>query len=330
LTMDLRGRDEKIAQLEVDLEGADKAQKAASSELLVLREELSHNEKVLSARDETIIQLKNGTKRAEALPSPEFSLPDLSDTFLSPAKSSPTATEIVTKHSELLQDLVKMKSIIRDAITPVKDEQKQELSQFDTDQGTYVSLLHKELDDKNKVLSFMEQQVDSLLQDISTAKKALSEKDDFVAVLEKERYDLIVQMKNMQLYLKQVEQSLCTELKRRRKLEQDVKLAKRENKSLLMEYQSKSQALGEAKKALTKKSRDVDEQVDVARQLAHQLQTTKNKIIALKAHLKKEGLLQDTTPKARKQHSSVRSTSSNKTNESTPSSASICWTFSED
>merc|ERR1719384_2299591 len=100
------------------------------------------------------------------------------------------------------------------------------------------------------------------------AKKALSEKDDFLTILEKEKYELIVQMKNMQLYLKQVEQSLCTELKRRRKLEQELKLTKTENKSLQMEFQSKSKALGEAKKALTKKSRDVDEQVDVARQLA--------------------------------------------------------------
>ena len=174
--------------------------------------------------------------------------------------------------------------------------------------------------------------MDCLLRDISLAKKLLNEKDDSLAILEKEKYDLITQLKNMQLYIKQVEQSLCTELKRRRKMEQELKSVKRENKSLIVEYKSNSEALRETKKALTKKSRDVDEQVDVARQLAHQLQTTKNKIIALKAHLKREGLLQDTTPRARRHQSSGGSTSSKslQSQDRNPSSAGICWTFSED
>ena len=217
----------------------------------------------------------------------------------SPSMFSPSTSDIVTKHSDLLDDLVKMKTIIRDAITPVKQDRINLSKEEEDGSDNALSLLETELQEKNNVLSMMEEQIDYLLRDISMARKALSEKDDSLTILEKEKHDLIVQMKNMQTYLKQVEQSLCTELKRRRKLEHELKAVKQEYKGLDFEYESKCAALGETKRALAKKTRDVDEREDVARQLAHQLQTTKSKIINLKTHLKLEGLLQE-TPKANK------------------------------
>ena len=44
----------------------------------------------------------------------------------------------------------------------------------------------------------------------------------------------------------------------------------------------------------------MDDRENVARQLAHQLQSTKHKIIALKSHLKREGLLQNSPPNSRR------------------------------
>lgn len=71
-------------------------------------------------------------------------------------------------------------------------------------------------------------------------------------------------------------------------------------KSSAIECKSKSAALaGYPEKVLAMKSRDVDEREYVARQLRDQLKMTKDKIIALRAHLKHEGPLQD-TPTARK------------------------------
>lgn len=84
-----------------------------------------------------------------------------------------------------------------------------------------MSLLQREIDEKNNVLAMMGEQVDYHLRDISMAKKALSEKNNSLATLEKEKYELIMQLKNIQVYLKQVEQSHCIELKLRRKLEHE-------------------------------------------------------------------------------------------------------------
>ena len=261
-----------------------------------------------------------------------FSTPDMSD----PSTTSPSATEIETKHSELVRDLVKMKSIIRDAITPVKRPTQSNDQSSSPSEGieSLVDYFQQELHEKNKVLTFMEEQVDILMRDIEIANQSLTEKNDYISILENEKTNLSFQLNNMQKYVKQIEQSLCTELKRRRKLDSELKSLKIEKKSILVDCHSKSEALGEAKKALARKSRDVVEQVDVARQLAHQLQSTKNKIVALKAHLKREGLLQD-TPKGKVTHKSTTASNaqlsrSQQSGGSSSSVGSICWTFSED
>jgi chromosome segregation ATPase len=336
----LKSHEKSNIELQMNLTDATKQIVANRAELLRLQEELlSCRNKSSPAKDLTPVQMRNGTERnndatVDNKPSSISSSPNLSlaESFMSPSKLSPSTTEIVTKHSELLQDLVKMKSMIHDAITPIQKVRDESILSEKGDDAA-VSLLQEELHEKNKVLSLMEEQVDYLFRDISMAKQALSEKDNYLSILEKDKDDLISQLKNMQLYIKQVEQSLCTELKRRRKIENEYRLIRKENKSLLTEYRSKSEALREAKKELAKKSRDVTEQVDVARQLANQLQTTKNKIVALKAHLKREGLLQDTTPKAKRHASPADSTSSKSIQESlgsASSAASLCWTFSED
>lgn len=59
------------------------------------------------------------------------------------------------------------------------------------------------------------------------------------------------------------------------------------------ECKSKSEELASAHKEIEKKSHAVKEQMEMARQMARQLQTTKQKIFALKTHLQKEGLLRD-------------------------------------
>jgi len=247
--------------------------------------------------------------------------------FASETKSSPSTTDIVTKHTELINDLMKMKSIVHDAITPMKEKLDESMISFDEGKGGIVSLLQAELDEKNEVLSCMEDQIDSLLRDISIAKTVLLEKDEALDIVEQQKYDLTKKMKNMHLYIKQLEDSLCIELKRRRHLDKELK-------SVLKEKERFKTELSEAQKALAKKSRAVEEQVDVAKQLAHQLQTTKHKIIALKSHLKHEGLLQDaSTPKAgRRKESPHNSASANSQGSysSTGTSNSICWTLSED
>ena len=295
LTIDLEEREKKIAEIERKLTEATNQNSSYLLELQKIRKELSSSEEALLQQGEQLKnELKSKDENADTC-STSNDLAALSD-------FSPSTTDIVTKHSELLDDLVKMKTIIRDAITPVKEEVKKESMTLDSEEGGIASQLQKELHIKNKVLSTMEEQIDYLLRDISMAKKALTEKDDTLNNLENEKYHLIMKLKNIQAYLQQVEKSLCVELQRRRKVEHELKVLKKENKSLAKECELKNEALGEAKNALAKKSRDVDEREDMARQLANQLQTTKNKIIALKAHLKREGLLQE-TPKTKRRQS---------------------------
>ncbi len=296
LTSNFNEQGDRIKVLENSLNESIQLNSTKEIELQSIKNDMLSCTDLVSQKSDDAEEERRLVKLASPLPlTPEL---NLSDYLRSPTNLSPTATEIVNKHSELLNDLVKMKSIIRDSITPVKSNNN--LNEEDLEM---LPQLQKDLDEKNKVLSLMENQVDDLLRDMSLLESALKEKDHAISLVEKQNQDLIIQFNNIQIYLKQLEQSLCTELKRRRKVENELKMVRKENKALALECKSKSAALGQANNALAKKSRDVDEREDTARQLAHQLQSTKHKIIALKAHLKREGLLQE-TPKVRARSSS--------------------------
>jgi chromosome segregation ATPase len=211
---------------------------------------------------------------------------------------SPTASEIIHKHSELLNDLVKMKSAIHDAMSPSK--YLDESSSSNDGSISIVKLLQQELDEKNLLLCKMGQQVDSLMHAIKKAKTALSEKEGSVQELtfslqqlEVGRADLKKKLKNRKAYIKQLEDALSHEVKHRRDMENNLSSAQKEKKALAVEYQSKTEELESAQKEIKKKEHAVAEQMNVARNLAKQLHTTKQKIYALKHHLQQEGLLKD-------------------------------------
>ena len=292
-----------IVQVEGKLNEANELLSAKELELQTVKDELTCCTEALSKNEDTIQNLKRNLSEKT-----ECEINDIVNKIQSPCVSSsgslesqlnhsPSASSLVNKHSELLNDLVKMKSIIQDVITPMKDS-----SAHFTDKENHetMSSLQEELEEKNKVLSLMDGQIDDLLRDISDAEKALIEKDASITMLEKENNDLLININNLQINIKKVERALSLELRRRSKIENEFKLLKKENKTLANECETKAAALGQANHALEKKSRDVDDRENVARQLAHQLQSTKHKIIALKSHLKREGLLQNSPPNSRR------------------------------
>jgi len=211
---------------------------------------------------------------------------------------SPTASDIIHKHSELLDDLVKMKSAIHEAMSPSKS--LDESSSSNDGSISIVKLLQQELDEKNLLLCKMGQQVDSLMHDIKEAKTALSEKEGSVQELrfslqqlEGGKADLKKKLKSRKAYIKQLEDALSHEVNHRRDMENTLSSAQKEKKALAVEYQSKTEELESAQKEIKKKEYAVAEQMNVARNLAKQLHTTKQKIYALKHHLQQEGLLKE-------------------------------------
>ena len=211
---------------------------------------------------------------------------------------SPTASEIIHKHSELLDDLVKMKSAIHEAMSPSKSVDD-ELSSSDRSISA-VRLLQQELAEKNSVLSRMSNQVDSLMYDINQAKAALSDKDSSVQELktslielEDGKAELKKKLKSRKAYIKQLEDALSHEVRHRRDMENTLSSTQQEKKALAVDYQSKTKELESAQKEIKEKEDAVAEQMNVARNLAKQLHTTKGKICALKQHLQQEGLLKN-------------------------------------
>jgi chromosome segregation ATPase len=211
---------------------------------------------------------------------------------------SPTASEIIHKHSELLDDLVKMKSAIHEAMSPSKSVDD-ELSSSDRSISA-VRLLQQELAEKNSVLSRMSNQVDSLMYDINQAKAALSDKDSSVQELkislielEGGKAELKKKLKSRKAYIKQLEDALSHEVRHRRDMENTLSSTQQEKKALAVDYQSKTKELESAQKEIKEKEDAVAEQMNVARNLAKQLHTTKGKICALKQHLQQEGLLKN-------------------------------------
>jgi len=212
---------------------------------------------------------------------------------------SPTASDIAQKHSELLDDLVKMKSAIYDAISPSKSMQD-ETSLSEETAGPIVAMLQEELQEKNCILKQMGDQVDSLMEDIAEAKNLLNEKEVFVEELttslkevENNKSELKKKLRSRKSYTKQLEDALSHEVKHRRDTEGMFNVAMEEKRALATAFRTKSNELSLAQKRVEEKSHAVEEQMKVARQLAKQLHTTKQKIFALKQHLQKEGLLKD-------------------------------------
>ena len=133
-----------------------------------------------------------------------------------------------------------------------------------------------------------------------------------------------------------MEDALSHEVKHRREMEGVLTSTEKEKKNLAIEYQTKTEQLVSAQKEIEKKSNAVEEQMTVARQLARQLHTTKQKIFALKQHLQAEGLLKDSGIPLIPHHSPlVRSAMRNGQNSApeinaTASNDSINWSVSED
>lgn len=131
-------------------------------------------------------------------------------------------------------------------------------------------------------------------------KTALSEKEGSVQELrfslqqlEGGKADLKKKLKSRKAYIKQLEDALSHEVNHRRDMENTLSSAQKEKKALAVEYQSKTEELESAQKEIKKKEYAVAEQMNVARNLAKQLHTTKQKIYALKHHLQQEGLLKE-------------------------------------
>ena len=290
---------------------------ASEEEVQLLCESIEEKERVINQFYEAIERVK--VEKAEAVSllsdmqirgqqqdqdhskSPLHYLHDADDGIslgISRPSLSPTASEIIHKHSELLNDLVKMKSAIHDAMSPSKS--LNDSSSSIDGSISIVKLLQQELDEKNLLLCNMGQQVDYLMHDIKDAKTALSGKEDSVQELtislqqlEGGQADLKKKLKSRKAYIKQLEDALSHEVKHRRDMENTLSSAQKEKKALAVEYQSKTEELESAQKEIKKKEHAVAEQMNVARNLAKQLQTTKQKIYALKHHLQQEGLLKD-------------------------------------
>ena len=290
---------------------------ASEEEVQLLCESIEEKERVINQFYEAIERVK--VEKAEAVSllsdmqirgqqqdqdhskSPLHYLHDADDGIslgISRPSLSPTASEIIHKHSELLNDLVKMKSAIHDAMSPSKS--LNDSSSSIDGSISIVKLLQQELDEKNLLLCNMGQQVDYLMHDIKDAKTALSGKEDSVQELtislqqlEGGQADLKKKLKSRKAYIKQLEDALSHEVKHRRDMENTLSSAQKEKKALAVEYQSKTEELESAQKEIKKKDHAVAEQMNVARNLAKQLQTTKQKIYALKHHLQQEGLLKD-------------------------------------
>merc|ERR1719491_163511 len=129
---------------------------------------------------------------------------------------------------------MKLKSTIRDAMTPMKPENVDDIS------------LEMELEGKNEVLHSTEKRIDCLLQDIGIATKGFSEKDNIVENLsktissfEQDKRELKKKLNSMEAYINQMEEALCHELKRRRQIENDHKSLQKETKTLAHNYKTK-------------------------------------------------------------------------------------------
>jgi len=277
-------------------------------EIKDLHEEMSHVRKEKSEALTLLSEVQgrqneyDQTKGAEEMPL-ECVYEDDDDEGISLGLSrpslSPTSLEIVTKHSELLDDLVRMKSAIHNAISPSRSFQDESISIAEST-TPIVSLLQEEINMKNRTLSSMEEQIDDLMDDVSKAREALGEKEKYVEELttslcaqEEQKMELRKKLKSRKTYIKQLEAALSYEVKHRREMEDSLNSAQKERRTLATDYKSKSEELASAHKEIEKKSHAVKEQMETARQMARQLQTTKQKIFALKSHLQKEGLLRD-------------------------------------
>eukprot|EP00554_Chaetoceros_debilis_P012943 CAMPEP_0194117642 /NCGR_PEP_ID=MMETSP0150-20130528/32199_1 /TAXON_ID=122233 /ORGANISM="Chaetoceros debilis, Strain MM31A-1" /LENGTH=130 /DNA_ID=CAMNT_0038808755 /DNA_START=33 /DNA_END=422 /DNA_ORIENTATION=+ len=108
---------------------------------------------------------------------------------------------------------------------------------------------------------------------------------------EKQHTELKKKLSSRKAYVGQLEEALSHEVKHRREIESLLTTAQRDKKSLASDYDSKINELASAQEEIEMKSHAVQEQRNVARQLAKQLHTTKQKIFALKSHLQSEGLL---------------------------------------
>ena len=195
---------------------------------------------------------------------------------------SPSNSEVLSKHNELLDDLHRMKALIKDAIsTPLSNTSS---CMTPTDQ--------------NQLLSSMEDQVDVLMKDISDLKRNLTEKERLIHDLtislersEKEKKEIETKLLNRKNYIKQLENALSHEVKHRRAAEEALLSTEAEKGDLVLENEKKAEELQSAKLEIQSKSDAVQEQMKVARQMAKQLQITKKKIFALKKHLIENGLI---------------------------------------
>ena len=261
---------------------------------------------------------------------------------LSRTSMSPTASDIVQKHSELLDDLDKMKTAILLAISPTKKSEQEKTLSKDEDDSSIVTMLQEEVHEKNSVLEQMGAQIDLLMDDVSKAKKALNEKELSVEELtvslkelEKDKADLKRKLKSRKVYIKQLEDALSHEVKHRRETDKHLNSVMEEKRVLVTENRTKSEELSLTKKRVEEKSNAVQEQMKVARQLARQLHTTKQKIFALKQHLQQEGLLKDGNLSSIPHHSPLLRTP-NQEYQSAPdicaaaSNDSLNWSVSED
>jgi chromosome segregation ATPase len=195
---------------------------------------------------------------------------------------SPSNSEVLSKHNELLDDLHRMKELIKDAIsTPASNSSNSMPSP-----------------NQNQLLSSMEDQVDVLMKDIVDLKRNLSEKERLIHDLtmslersEKEKKEIETKLLNRKNYIKQLENALSHEVKHRRAAEEALLSTEAEKGNLALENEKQSEELQCAKLEIKAKSDAVQEQMKVARQMAKQLQITKKKIFALKKHLIENGLI---------------------------------------
>jgi epidermal growth factor receptor substrate 15 len=330
----------KLSELESKLD-------ASEEEVHLLCEAIEEKEREINELHETIAQLREEKSEALSLLS---NLKDgakncrqeenVASSDASRQSLSPSAAEIMSKHNELLDNLEKMKYAIHDAISPSKSDVTESFNST----SSSIEMLQKELEEKNSLLETLSEKVQTLMRGVEETEKALHTKETFVnelnitcQQLQTEKAELKIKMKNLMAYIKQLEDVLSHEVKHRREVENSLFSAQKENKILTLENHTKSEELASANKQLKQKEQKVAEQMTVARNLARQLQTTKQKIIALKQHLQQEGLLKDgNLPPAPLNSHAVRNVNHGNSQNQIPdinatmSYDSINWSISED
>lgn len=202
----------------------------------------------------------------DKLPKDEGSTPKAFTTLLI---SPSLTTGIKSKHVRMLQDLKDMRKAISLAVSP----------HLGTPQ------LPQESDsDNDKLLCSVEKQVGTLVEDLMTTKDELDEKEHVlrdavqsVGDLENDRDEYKQKLETMEYYTERMEKKLTKELKWRQRAEKELQELRRKVKFGLSDEKQKKE--DRFKRA-------------AAKEVALQLEATREKLYLLKSHLREGGLVE--------------------------------------